>query len=216
MTALKLLVGLCVAATTTAQFDRSVVMLDSTSWKDMLESPHGCVCFVSEIHHLMSLKKESIHRVCHACICRCIFFLLSLHTLRHDFARCLVGLSTFADKGEATVPSFLRNGALMFGILCEQNKAYSCLSWCLKISNDLSWTSGKSWLKEWKGKFGRYVSTRACASGPNVPSFGMHISHRRPSLLCRAVKIAYWDVRHSFLHLPKYFERCHICMRLDT
>ena len=162
------------------------------------------------------VKKRIIHRVCHACICRCIFFLLSLHTLRHDFARCLVGLSTFADKGEATVPSFLRNGALMFGILCEQNKAYSCLSWCLKISNDLSWTSGKSWLKEWKGKFGRYVSTRACASGPNVPSFGMHISHRRPSLLCRAVKIAYWDVRHSFLHLPKYFERCHICMRLDT
>jgi len=41
MGALKLLVALCVVATTTAQFDRNVIMLDKSGWKSMLASPHG-------------------------------------------------------------------------------------------------------------------------------------------------------------------------------
>jgi len=41
MGAFRLLLALCVVGTTTAQFDRNVIMLDSSGWKKMLASPHG-------------------------------------------------------------------------------------------------------------------------------------------------------------------------------
>ena len=92
----KLLVALLsVVGTATAQFDRTVIMLDNSRWQKVLDSPNG-----------------SSPRM-YLCVVFVFVFCFHLTTV-HNLSLLPVFSSTFADKDEAIVRSFSRNGTYIF------------------------------------------------------------------------------------------------------
>ena len=94
----KLLVALLsVVGTATAQFDRTVIMLDNSRWQKVLDSPNG-----------------SSPRLYLCVVLVVVFCFLSYYGTQPIALAMPVFSSTFADKDEAIVRSFCRNGTCMF------------------------------------------------------------------------------------------------------